>query len=119
VRESRACEGCPSSFSWFDGFIFASQTSFRTSIALGTLFVAFFLLRSISKDGALDLHSRVPFLCWERTKLAFVYQDQGMLTSVYILRPIRGQLVLNRSLSNAYQLLIFSLVALEQRVSCR
>ena len=86
VRESRTCERCPSSFSWFDGFIFAFQTSFRTSIALGTLFVAFLLLRSISKDGALYLHSRIPFLCWERTELAFVYQGQGMmLTSVYIL----------------------------------
>jgi hypothetical protein len=59
MGEGRAREGGTSALSWFDWFIFAFQTSFCTSVALGTLLVAFLLLWSVSKGGALEPHLHV------------------------------------------------------------
>lgn len=59
--ESRAREGCPSLFSGLDWFIFAFQTTLSTSIALGSLLVAFLFLRIVSSRGESGWNLRITF----------------------------------------------------------
>lgn len=121
ARKGRTSEGGPSSFSRLHWLIFAFQASFCTSIALGPLLIAFLLLWSVNLGCAQGMHLRIPFLCWERAGLVFVWQAQEMmLTSVCILslNPRSASFIVV-GLPNAYRPLIASLVALEQRVLCR